>query len=80
MTLQIDNYGGIHIDNKDTGLKVRQAKINTIVYSPATTAGALFKEHKMPEPRYSLSHTTPASGVAGIDKFEADILKLLTTS
>ena len=62
------NVSAIHIDDRDTGLFVRQDKEGTVVYTINPYA-----ERAMPHSRYALSHNTPASGVAGRCDFERDV-------
>lgn len=56
-----------------------QRKDKTLVYTPENLTGGTYKEHVMPHERYSLAHPNPASGVAGVLQFEADIRNLIPT-
>lgn len=78
MTLQISTTNEIIIDGKWTGLRVKQARDGTVVYTPEFESRK-YREHKMPHVRYSTAHPAPSSGVPGCDQFESDIRRLLET-
>ena len=76
MSMTIDSANRIVIDHIQTGLAVTQNASGTIVYTPEGVISR-YKEHKMPHTRYSLSHDSPSSGVAGKSQFENDIKDLI---
>lgn len=78
MTITINSNNSIIIDGENTGLYVTQRASGTVVYS-ASHGGRNYKEHQMPQTRYSLAHTAPTSGAAGLGQFEADLRALIAT-
>ncbi len=85
MSMRIYTSGAIEVNRVDTGLHVVQTATGTVVYSPErrdfenNRIIAAYKEHNMPHARYSLDCNNPASGVAGRDQFEADIVRLVAS-
>lgn len=78
--LQVNTTNRILIDGKPTGLVLVQRASGTVIYTPENKiAGIAYREHQMPEQRYSAAHDAPASGVAGCAKLEADIRLLLAS-
>lgn len=75
MTISISTNGQINIDRAATKLHVTQDAEGTRVYSNSIAGG--YKVHAMPHARYSLTSSFGLNpGVAGLDQFEADILRL----
>jgi hypothetical protein len=75
--LKIDTTNSIKINGRDTGLKLTQTVVGTVIYTPETAGGQKYREHKMPHARYSAAHDYPASGVAGRGQLEQDIIALM---
>lgn len=92
MEIEIKTDTSILQDGKPTGLKVAQTGAKTIVYTPENKiTGTRYKEHDMPNARYSLSHDNPGPihgstdltmkfQTAGRGRFDADIRELLSTT
>lgn len=77
--IQIDTANRIILDGQQTGLALVQRASRTVIYTPESKAsGTAYREHKMPETRYSTCHDTPASGVAGRATLEAHVRALLS--
>jgi hypothetical protein len=74
--LKIDTSGSILIDGRDTGLKLIQRRVGSVIYTLEGISRA-YVEHKMPYARYSTTHDAPASGVAGRADFERDLKALI---
>lgn len=76
--LQIDTTGGIIQDGRNTGLCMSQSRHGTIMFTPESQiSGKPYQAHVMPQTRYSTSHVSPSTGVAGALTFEADVRELL---
>lgn len=78
--IQIDTANRIILDGQQTGLALVQRASGTVIYTPESkSSGTAYREHKMPEARYSTAHDAPASGAAGRATLEAHIRFLLGT-
>ncbi len=78
--IQIDTANRIILDGQQTGLALVQRASGTVIYTPESRAtGTAYREHTMPEPRYSTAHDAPASGAAGRATLEAHIRTLLAS-
>ena len=78
--IQIDTANRIIIDGQQTGLALVQRASGTVIYTPESKAGGTaYREHKMPEARYSTAHDSPASGAAGRATLEDHVRRLLAT-
>ncbi len=78
--IQIDTANRIILDGQQTGLALVQRASGTVVYTPESKAsGTAYREHKMPEARYSTAHDSPASGAAGRAALETHIRALLAS-
>lgn len=76
--IQIDTANRIILDGHQTGLALVQRASGTVIYTPESkVGGTAYREHKMPEVRYSTAHDTPASGAAGRALLEDHIRALL---
>jgi hypothetical protein len=76
--LQIATNNALILDGKATGLSLVQRREGTVVYTPENRLnGESYREHKMPNARYSTAHDAPASGAAGRAQLEDDLRKLL---
>lgn len=76
--MQIATNNAILLNGRIIGLSVVQQPNKTIVYRPeCRITGKAYVEYEMPHQRYALCQDNPASGVAGADKFEADIRALM---
>lgn len=71
MSIVIYTNGKISINGADTGLSVSQTKDGTLLIKANGEAVQL------PQNRYALSCSKPASGVPGRDEFERDLLNIL---
>lgn len=76
--IQIDTTNRIILDGQQTGLALVQRASGTVIYTPESSESA-YREHKMPESRYSTSHDAPASGAAGRAVLETHIRSLLAS-
>lgn len=77
----INSNGRISLNGNQTGLAVMQDARGTVVYTvESKSSGTSYKEHVMPHSRYSLAHNTPASGAAGRDDFERDLIALMSSN
>ena len=87
MTVRLFTNNAISIDGQDAGFVdsdghkhifyATQEREGTVVYSASPLGGFGYRVHKMPHPRYSLAHEAPASGVPGVNQFEADMRALV---
>lgn len=78
--IQIDTANRIILDGQQTGLALVQRASGTVIYTPEShVSGTAYREHKMPEARYSTAHDSPVSGAAGRATLEAHIRALLET-
>lgn len=60
--IHIDTANRIILDGQQTGLALVQRASGTVIYTPESRAtGTAYREHKMPAPRYSTAHDSPAS-------------------
>ena len=74
--MQVNTINEIMIDGKVTQYTVHQTPIETAVVCHASGQPVWCP---MPSRRYSLAHTSPASGVPGRLQFERDFLELLAS-
>lgn len=80
MSMSIDTANRISLEGRYVGLMVTQTRAGTVVYTPEDRlSGTAYREHRMPQARYSLAHDAPASGAAGRAQFEADIRALVAS-
>lgn len=78
--IQIDTANRIILDGQQTGLALVQRASGTVIYTPESkSGGTAYREHKMPEVRYSTAHDAPASGAAGRAALEEHIRSLLSS-
>jgi len=76
--ITIYQNGDISMSGRSTGLAVTQRKDKTVVFTKESVfTKTPYREHIMPHQRYSLAHDAPASGAAGRDQFEVDVLELI---
>lgn len=76
--IQIDTANRIILDGQQTGLALIQRASGTVIYTPESKASeTAYREHTMPEPRYSTAHDSPASGAAGRAALEQHVRALL---
>ena len=76
--IQIDTSNRIILDGRQTGLALVQRANGTVIYTPESRAsGIAYREHKMPQARYSTAHDNPASGAAGRALLEDHVRQLV---